>query len=148
MKSTDPARSGFLLYHLCILLTVPLLLGYLLLTEHTRIGSILGVCALHDVFHLYCPACGMTRALNALLHLQLGASLRANPLVLFYLLLFLYCEVRTVSVYRKEHLFRFHCTSRLAILFPVTFFGFAVLRNLLLVCFGFDPTGDLLAYWS
>lgn len=43
-------------------------------------GSVLPPCPFHALTHLYCPGCGTTRALHALLHGQLGLALSMNPL--------------------------------------------------------------------
>lgn len=40
-------------------------------------------CKFYALTGFYCPACGGTRALNALLHGHLAASLRLNPSVAF-----------------------------------------------------------------
>lgn len=59
-------------------------------------------CILHDVFHIYCPGCGGTRAVMALLHLQIGRSLQLNPFALLFLLYGMYLLVHTWVFARKE----------------------------------------------
>ncbi|HEY9254807.1 MAG TPA: DUF2752 domain-containing protein [Stenotrophomonas sp.] len=44
-------------------------------------GSPFLPCLFRALTGFYCPGCGMTRALHALLHLDLGTALRMNPLV-------------------------------------------------------------------
>lgn len=49
-------------------------------------------CPIHAMFHLYCPGCGGTRAVSALLHGRVADALHFNPLLvalLPFLLLFL-----------------------------------------------------------
>lgn len=44
-------------------------------------GSLLPPCPLHALTGLYCPGCGSTRALHALLHGDLAHALAMNPLL-------------------------------------------------------------------
>lgn len=41
-------------------------------------------CAFHSMIGLYCPGCGGTRAVHALLHGRLLESLRYHPVVLYF----------------------------------------------------------------
>lgn len=43
------------------------------------------VCPVYRYLHLLCPGCGGTRAVAALLHLDLGAALRDNALIVVLL---------------------------------------------------------------
>jgi hypothetical protein len=43
-------------------------------------GSILPPCPFHEITGLYCPGCGTTRALHALLHGSIPLALSMNPL--------------------------------------------------------------------
>ena len=44
-------------------------------------GSVLPPCPLHALTGLWCPGCGSTRALHALLHGDLAQALAMNPLL-------------------------------------------------------------------
>jgi hypothetical protein len=44
-------------------------------------GSLLPPCPLHALTGLYCPGCGSTRALHALLHGDLAGAWAMNPLL-------------------------------------------------------------------
>ena len=64
----------------------------ILLFPYYRLGagivfSFFPSCLLHDVFHIYCPLCGGTRAVDAILHFHFPEALRFNPLVVTFLLL-------------------------------------------------------------
>lgn len=48
-------------------------------------GSLLPPCVFHAMTGLYCPGCGATRALHALLHLDLPQALAMNPLLVLCL---------------------------------------------------------------
>ena len=52
----------------------------LLFADPYAAGSILPACPFHALTRLYCPGCGTTRALHALLHGRLGLALDMNPL--------------------------------------------------------------------
>ena len=63
-----------------------------LLFPYYRIGAsvvfaVIPSCILHDWFHIYCPLCGGTRAVDELLHFHLLGSLRFHPLVIVFALL-------------------------------------------------------------
>lgn len=50
-----------------------------------RPGSGLPACPFHGLTGLYCPGCGATRAMHALLHFDLGGALAMNPLLVLAL---------------------------------------------------------------
>lgn len=94
--------------------------------------------------HLYCPGCGGSRALYALLRFDLLASLTANPAVLGGILTLGYYEIAFFRAARG----RGRARSWPLVAFAVLIVSFFVLRNLLLVLCGIDPLGDQIGYWS
>lgn len=61
-------------------------------------------CVFHKITGLYCPGCGITRCLNALLHLEFYQAFRYNalvvillPFIIFYVILLLYNKVKKRS---------------------------------------------------
>jgi Protein of unknown function (DUF2752) len=52
-------------------------------------------CPVFRYLHVYCPGCGATRALAALLHGQIRAALHYNALAVFLIAPALYCLVKT-----------------------------------------------------
>ena len=102
-------------------------------------------CFFKEVTHLYCPACGGTRAVKALLRLDLKASLFCNPIVLYGVLMCLWSAVWFMIWKfsgRKVQTFQ----PGLWMLYAgfVLFFGFDVIRNIGVYQFGYDYLGDLL----
>ena len=80
-----------------------LAVGYALFFKLTGFGL---PCPFHVLTGLYCPGCGNSRALHALLHLHPTEALRYNylmPLEVAYILYVMYCTVRQylqTGVYR------------------------------------------------
>lgn len=48
-------------------------------------------CFFYKITNFYCPGCGFTRAVFALLHLNIYQALRYNVLIIIYIPLILYC---------------------------------------------------------
>jgi hypothetical protein len=48
-------------------------------------SSLFPRCPIYETFHLYCPGCGGTRAVHALLHGRLADALHFNPLLVVLL---------------------------------------------------------------
>ena len=92
--------------------------------------------------------CGGTRALDALLHLDFFAAFCFNPFVLLVVLLAVVLDViALVRLLRGE--------TRLLVLpgwgwvvLAVLLIVWAVLRNYLMIAHGYDPVGDLGAFWQ
>ncbi len=143
----DPrAVKNMIRFHCAIPIAVALFYGYT--SAMDRLANFLPGCLLHDWFHLYCPACGGTRALEALLKLDLLASIRYNPLVLILAAFFLYFYI-TAWIRLKRGEERLLVTSKSFWMFcSVLLIVFFILRNVLLIGFGFDPAGDLYWFWN
>lgn len=92
-------------------------------------------------FHIYCPGCGGTRALKALIKLNLWQSLCYNPIAF----LFVITELTVVLSYilekrnKMDSLCKFRIEIRIGLL--VLWFVFFSVRNLLLKS-GIDALGD------
>lgn len=147
MRRVDPAAARRLvLFHLALAVCAalfPLYRGLVALLPDRMTG-----CILHDRLFLYCPLCGGTRALAALLRLHFAEALRANAFVVLLAVLFLVHDVLAWVRLLRGHtvLFRFVAWEWIAV--AVLFLVFGVLRDLLLIRFGLDPLGDLGAVWN
>jgi len=67
-------------------------------------------CAFRELTGLYCPACGSTRAVGALMRFSVMESLRYNPVPVLAaaLLFFIWCRALVnVAVFRRERSYRF-----------------------------------------
>lgn len=106
-------------------------------------------CGLKTYFHLYCPGCGGTHAVDALLHLRLIESFFYNPLVLYMAACVVYYWVKfTICLVRQHGDARFNIY--LGSLWGLLFFLilYTILRNVALVSFGMDYLGELSQYWQ
>ena len=139
------AFLGWIAAHLALILGILLFPRYLRATS--GFFSILSGCFLHDFAHLYCPFCGGTRSLNALLHGSFGEAFRFHALLpVFVLAGALYDAIVFYCILKgKKQPFRIPKPAAIGIL--VTVVGYGVLRNVLLVAFGIDPIGDLYFCW-
>ena len=107
-----------------------------------------GRCEFSKVFHLYCPGCGGTRAIQYLLHGKILSSLLSNPIPIntAVLVLRIWSALGHNVLFPKKKEWKImHQWEMWGIL--VVVIGFFVLRNLALVFFGWDFTGDLAQYW-
>ncbi|MBQ2734420.1 MAG: DUF2752 domain-containing protein [Clostridia bacterium] len=111
------------------------------------LASFFSGCLMHDWLHLYCPLCGGTRAVKALLHVDFGAALRYNAAVVAGIAVFLCIEtIAWVCFLMKKEppvrigkRFWIACASVAALFF--------VGRNILMIACGIDPIGDLGGLW-
>jgi hypothetical protein len=80
-------------------------------------------CVFHELTGLDCPGCGMTRAVLALLELDVNQAIRNNPLLLVIPPLY----AAYLAAHRKK--LRLVSGSLMAIMLAVTV-GFGILRNM------------------
>ena len=126
--------------------------GALMFPVYVRISKLFTLlfpgCALHDFLFLYCPLCGGTRALSYMLHLNFPAAVRANAFVVFAAAVFFgyYIAAWVRLIKGKERLFVFRGWFWVAMVSLLLVFG--ILRNVLMICCGFDPLGDLVSVWN
>lgn len=131
--------------HLALFLGVLLFPRYLQVS--TGLFSVFFGCILHDFLHLYCPFCGGTRSMSALLHGSFGEAFRFHPLLpMFVLAGIIYDAVVFYCILKRKRL-PVRIPKSVAIGLLVVIVGYGILRNILLIAFGIDPIGDLYFYW-
>ncbi|MBQ8358282.1 MAG: DUF2752 domain-containing protein [Clostridia bacterium] len=135
----------YLLFHVEMLCIVLGFAGYAVLMQRLFPNGYLH-CVLHDIFHLYCPFCGGTRAFLALLSLHVGEAFRLNSAVLVAGGIALILDLRALLmlICKKEGRLLPPVWWRIAIAY---FAVYTLIRNAALLG-GFDRTGDLLAFWQ
>ena len=138
-------HSDFLVLHGVAVLGV--LLFPLYVKFSAWIGRFFGGCLLRRIF-IYCPLCGGTRATSALLRFDFVAALKYNALVVFLAVLALVLDVWAwVRFFQKKDPL-IVLPKWFKITFWVIYLGFFVLRNILMIFWGFDPTGDFVHFWN
>lgn len=104
-------------------------------------------CLFKVKYGLYCPGCGGTRSVIALLHGNLMRSLYLNPLpamlILDVISLFM-CYIYERVTKKKYSTATFRLVFNIGILFVVI--AFTIVRNVLLVSYGIDMLGDILSH--
>ena len=133
---------------LCIFtLSIPFL-AYGYLTAAKNFPMFFWPCGLKEYCHLYCPGCGGTHAVEALLRLDIVESFLYNPLVLYMVVCLLYYLFKTIVQLKKQNgnaYFAVHLGFLWV--FVGLMVGIFIIRNFLLVQFQIDYLGELAQYW-
>lgn len=140
------AKKQFIMVHLCAVAAILLFPLYLFLVQ--KIHPALTGCAMHDILFLYCPLCGGTRAIKALLRLDVVSAFSYNPFVFLLLVLFVVLDVLAFLRLRRGESRPFVFPRKLWLSFCALFVLWGILRNVLMIAFGIDSTGDLVLFWN
>ncbi len=135
-----------LLYILPLLALISVSVLYAALTNSAvSKGEELFSCHFKETFNLYCPGCGGSRSLVALLKLDLIGSFVLFPAlpVTVIILFCLYVRVFISLIKNDEGCLKAFKLNSL-ILIPVIIIINFLVRNILLIFFGIDIIGDLL----
>lgn len=102
-------------------------------------------CMIHELFHVYCPGCGGTRALFALLQGEVLRSLYCNPAVVLGIFLVLHYEIGIIITLVKKNGKRYYCSNLLLVgLYLGILVTFTIVRNYMLLECGYDMLHDFL----
>lgn len=85
-----------------VIILILILIAYLILG---KIFNIYLRCPIHEIFHVYCPGCGLTRMLLSILKLDFYQAFRYNPLLFIMLpfsLLLLFENIYSESKNKKS----------------------------------------------
>ena len=104
-------------------------------------------CFLHDYLHVYCAFCGGTRSVGAFLRFDFAAMLQYNALVPLLLLALIAVDVIALMRLLRGEEKLFDLPRWCWIAGIVALIGYAILRNYLMIAHGYDPVGDLGAFW-
>ena len=100
-------------------------------------------CFVRRKFHIYCPGCGGTRAVIALLKFDFRQSLYYNPIVILlclYVFLMIIFKITEIIYPEKQKHYRERIIlGRILMIFIVSF---AIIRNYLFVFWGIDMLGN------
>lgn len=128
----------------CVLLFIALMIW-----KFTPISDFVNTtCGFAELLHLYCPGCGGTRSVYAMLRLDIVTSFLYHPLIAFLVVLFVEYYVGAIITMIKNNGKRYYY---LRVWFCYVALGIIVLnfvlRNVLMVFWHIDPIGDLIQYW-
>ena len=126
---------------------VDLLLLPLYMKVASWLSGIFGGCLMHRFF-IYCPLCGGTRAIAALTRFHFIEAWNYNAFVVLLCFAILALDVWAWVRYfqKKEPLIILPRWSYIT--FCVILVIYFILRNVLMIFFGIDPTGDLVYFWN
>lgn len=135
----------FLALHGAVIVGALLIPLYMKLTSW--LGGIFGDCLMHRFF-IYCPLCGGTRAVAALARLDFVSAWNYNAYVVILAAIAVGLDVWAWVRYfqKKEPLIILPKWTWVA--FCTSLVAYLILRNVLMIFFGIDPTGDLGYFWE
>ena len=137
-------KKYFIFTTVCILLiTFMYVFTYLLAWDNGNHYD----CVIKRMTKLYCPGCGMTRAVYCLFHGRILESLLYNPTAIYGMIvsLFYYIKLTLHVVRKKDEQFQINDIVVLSVLILVIIF--CVVRNVLLVTGVWDYLGELSQYY-
>ena len=103
-----------------------LILGIFLFLQKTNLGV---PCLFHLATNLYCPGCGMTRAIQSILQFDFQMAFQQNALIyLFGPLLLIYFLINSYRYIKKQPLWK--VSNRVIFTLLVITILFSVIRNL------------------
>ena len=140
------SRKRFLRWQILLVSAIALFPVYrwaITLVDEDRLG-----CILHDWLGIYCPFCGGTRAVGALLRFDFVGAFRANAMVVILAAILIVLEIVALVRLLCGHARLLPLPQWSWIVLLVLIFGFAVVRNWLMIAYGVDPTGDLGWIWN
>ena len=112
-----------------ILVSALILIGYALLFKFTGIGI---PCPIHEVLHLNCPGCGISRMFIAIFELNFYQAFRYNPLLFISLPFAITLAVDGIKAYvndRETKIFS-KIPMFVWIIILVIVIGYGIIRNI------------------
>lgn len=108
---------------------------------NTLLNFLLGECIIKNKFHIYCPGCGGTRAIIALLKFDIIKSFKYNPIIIM-LCLYILINILLNNIERKNNKIYLKVRFCLILSFFTIWFLHFVIRNFLLLFMHVDLLGD------
>ena len=103
----------------------------ILLISYLYLGNKLNVyinCPIKEITGLYCPGCGITRMLQAILQLNFYQAFRYNPLLFISLPFFIFFTIEGI-ITKKDPLYN-QIPNKILITIIIIFIIYGILRNL------------------
>jgi len=139
----DVLLKDFIILNIVIGGTALFMICIMLLQRYDILPSI--PCGVHEFLKVYCPGCGGTRALFALLHGQILESLICNPAIIFGAALIVYYETGVIlTLVKRDGKLYFYQKCGLLYGYLVVVIVFAIARDWLLIGFHIDLLKDFI----
>ncbi len=104
--------------------------------------SLIGDCVFLETFSLYCPGCGGSRSLNALLNFNLFKSFIYYPAIPITAAIIFYCDARIlISTLKGDYKIR-GIKNQIFLIIPIVIILNFLIRNILLF-WGIDLLGNI-----
>lgn len=103
----------------------------ILLISYLYLGNKLNIyinCPIKEITGLYCPGCGITRMLQAILQLNFYQAFRYNPLLFISLPFFIFFTIEGI-ITKKDPLYN-KIPNKILITIIIIFIIYSILRNL------------------
>ena len=119
--------------------THTLIIALSFLARHLLLDGALSLeCVFYKTFSLYCPGCGGTRALSALLEFNIIKSFILYPPILITVGFILYIDtLGVISLIKKSYAPIRSFKGRYTVIIPISIMLFFILRNILKI-YGID----------
>ena len=102
-------------------------------------------CVVQQTLHIYCPGCGGSRSLRALLSFDFLKSFTLYPPILISAVAVLDYDVRLlVALLKKKASLISSYKFKIFLIIPISIILTFLVRNLLLLGFGIDTVGDII----
>ena len=120
-------------------------IAFVILTD-IAIKHNFGECLLLKIFHIYCPGCGGTRSLRALLRFDIVSSFRLNAILPLGVALYIYYNLRyIIALIKKDETYFDKETYRLIKYYAFFVLAYFIVRNILLLAFKIDLIGEIIS---
>lgn len=100
-------------------------------------------CVIKRKYNIYCPGCGCTRSLEALLELNVFQSIKCNPIIVLLVIDFVMSGILRVMEFKSNQNMRY---NKIRMIYNISvlgiWMGFFVIRNYLLIYKQIDLLGD------
>ena len=140
------AGKIYLLVHIALLAAMLVFPLYRAVAK--SVSSVVMGCLIHDRLFLYCPLCGGTRAVSALLRLEIAEAFSYNAFVVLLVFFALVLDVWAFVRLWRGHSNLVPLAGWVWIVLAVLLILYGVLRNYLMIAHGIDPVGDLGIFWN
>ncbi len=130
----------FLILNIGIFLISLAYVIYFSITEGTELFP---PCYFKERFKLYCPGCGGSRSLRAFFSFDFIKSFLYYPPIIISSLVILYYDIRLLlTLIKKDTKYTDNYKFYEFIIIPAVIILTFIIRNILLLKFGYDPIGD------